>query len=209
MSGHLSSSLLLFLLLSLLVVAVETLSEELSESGVLEDLDEDVVGLLDAAKSEESHTDLSKSSVVEDLVINILGLMDDLTNVSLLDQVLSLNHLVVKSQVVDLEKGCLDAHLRLTDALDKLDDLFNLDHGVLNGIDTTEALCNVTATFSLHSLLDLGVDRVILVVNVLELDEGNTAAEGLQIELVDEYHGLINQEKELVLVIDTLEVVNA
>ena len=138
MSGHLSSSFLLFLLLGLLVVTVETLSEELSESGVLEDLDEDVVGLLDAAESEESHTDLSKSSVVEDLVINILGLMDDLTNVSLLDQILSLDHLVVKSQVVNLEKGRLDTHLRLTHTLNQLNDLVDLGARVLHKVDALE-----------------------------------------------------------------------
>lgn len=71
------------LLSSLLLMAIDSLSKQFPEPGALEDLNKHLMGLLDPAQTEESHTNLSESTVVKNLVIDLLH-ADHLADVGLL-----------------------------------------------------------------------------------------------------------------------------
>ena len=64
MMWQLSALLLNFEFLCLVLLSTETLCKELLVSGVLINLDEDLMRLIDVAKSEGGHASLSQSSVV-------------------------------------------------------------------------------------------------------------------------------------------------
>ena len=81
---HETTLLLEFLLSGLFVMTIDTLSQEFTESGALEDFNEHLMRLLDHAQTETSHTYLGDGSVVQNLVVNVLQ-WNDLTNVSLLE----------------------------------------------------------------------------------------------------------------------------
>ncbi len=110
---HETTLLLDFLLSGLFVVTIDTLGQELTESGTLEDFNEHLMRLLDHAQAEAGHTNLSDGSVVQNLIINMLQ-RNDLTNVSLLKEVSCADHLVVQGQVVYLQKGRLHTHFWLS-----------------------------------------------------------------------------------------------
>ena len=93
-----------------------------------------------------------------------------------------------------------------------LDDVLNLCDRVLEEVDALDALGdllgNATDTL-LNSLLDLRVGAVVLVVEVSELDQGDPGAEDVKVELVEELHRVVDQEEQLVLIVDSLQIVNA
>ena len=112
--------------------------------------------LLDLTDAEEGHADLSKGTIVEDLVINNLH-ANDLADVSFLEQVFSLNHVIVEGQMVDLQQHSLDTHPGLANALHKLYDLIDLRARVLHEVDALELSSSGSLALLLDSLLDLGV----------------------------------------------------
>lgn len=69
-------------------------------------------------------------------------------------------------------------------------------------------LGSVGTGFLVDALLDLHVDRVVLVVKVGQLDKSDTGAEDVEVELGQEFLGLVNEEQELVLIVDALQVVD-
>ena len=112
--GHLPPLLLSLLLSRLLEVAtIHTLGKKLPEAWVLEDLDKDLVGGLDLAKSEVGHANLSQGPVVEDLIVDVLHI-DDLADVRLLEEILGAFDIIMEGFVIDLEQGCLNTHFRLS-----------------------------------------------------------------------------------------------
>ena len=60
----------------------------------------------------------------------------------------------------------------------------------------------------LDSLLNFGVHIIVLIVQVVELNQRDSGPCDNQIKLIQKSHGLVNQEKELVFVIDALKVLN-
>ena len=53
-------------------MTIDALRQELSESGILEDLHQNFMGLLDLTKSEQGHADLCQCSIVKNLVVHVL-----------------------------------------------------------------------------------------------------------------------------------------
>jgi hypothetical protein len=104
-----SSSLLDLLLLSLLQVLAEALTKKLLKSWVLVDLDQDLVGQLNIALSESSHTCLGDGSIVEDLVVYVL-IGNHGADVGLLKQVPGFSDSVVKSMMVNLAEEGFHSH---------------------------------------------------------------------------------------------------
>ena len=89
MMWQLSTLLLNFEFLRLVLLSTETLCKEFLVSGVLVNLDEDLMRLIDVTKSEGGHTSLSQSSVVQNLVIDWLD-SNHLTHMRFLHQVLDI-----------------------------------------------------------------------------------------------------------------------
>ena len=127
----------------------------------------------------------------------------------LLEKVFGLDHIVVESQVVHLEKCCLDLHLWQAKLVDLLYHLLDLCLRVVHEVDGLELGSGLVTTFLLNSLSDLLISLVVLVVTVLELDQSDSCLEYIQIELLKHLCGLVNQEEKLVLVVDSLKIVNA
>lgn len=127
----------------------------------------------------------------------------------LLEKVFGLNHIVMQSQVVHLKKRCLNLHLWQAKLVDLLDHLLDLCLRVFHEVDGLELGSSLVATFLLNSLLDLLISLVVLVVTILEFDQSNSCLEHIQIELLKHLCGLVNQEQKLVLVVNSLEIVDA
>ena len=62
----------------------------------------------------------------------------------------------------------------------------------------------ITTGSLLNSLLYLCVRAVVLIVKISELDQRNPGTEDIQVKLVEEFHRVVNQEQQLVLIVDTL-----
>ena len=132
-----------------------------------------------------------------------------LSNMRLFEQVFGNYNLIVKCQVIHLEESGLDSHLGLSMLLDKLYDLVDLRHRVVKEVDTLQAFRGlISAASHLNSLLDLDVSAIVFVVEIGELDQRDPGLEHIQVELIKEFHRVVNQEEQLVLVIYALQIVN-
>lgn len=78
MEGNLASEFFDFEFYGFLLKLHGTLSEQLTVSCVLADVNKTIVSLFDSTTAEESQTDLSDGSVVNNLIINYLKTNDSL-----------------------------------------------------------------------------------------------------------------------------------
>ena len=83
--------------------------------------------------------------------------------------------------------------------------LCNLLLRVLENVDRFEGLSKVLS-FSLNPLSDLFINYIVLVVEILKLDDGDSRPEHVQLKLLQECGYFVDQEKKNIFVIDSLQV---
>ena len=206
MVWHISLLLFNFFLKSFLLLSGKvtgTLSKTLLELWRLANVNQNLVAVFKETKSESTESNLNNSSVEKNLVGDLL-LGDDLRKSGLHQQVLGFIKLVVDGQVVNLEKSCLDLHLTVT-VCDHLGHEFcnNFLGWLLHEVQLFELLC-----LAFESLLGLGVDRVVLIVDSLELDEADLSNLLLVIMLFQMFQNLIAHFEEEAFISKSLEVFN-
>jgi len=87
--------------------------------------------------------------------------------------------------MVNLKQSGFYTHFRLSNSLNKADNFLDLDARVSEEIDVIHLSCGCF-TFLLNTPLDLCVCRVILVVNIGELDQRYSRLEDLEVKLLKE-----------------------
>lgn len=110
MVGNLSLKLLLLDLNWLIGLAGDTLGENFSQTGSLDNLNKDLVALFNQAKAESGKTELGNGTVVKDLVGNILE-MDGFSEMSLEQKLTALVEATVKTVMISLAEVGTDLHL--------------------------------------------------------------------------------------------------
>ena len=101
---------------------------------------------------------------------------DYLTHVGLQEQVSRLIEPVVETMMISLVESCPDSHPWVAVAVYLAHKLCNLLLRVLENVDRLERLSKVLS-FGLDPLSDLLINYVVLVVEILKLDDGDSGPE--------------------------------
>jgi hypothetical protein len=198
--GHLPFLFLGLLLNCLILKSGYLLGQEFSVLRVLANVRQTLVRLFDLASAEGRDSDLNQSPIVHDLVVNRLS-TDLLGHMHLHQQITCFSKLVVHSKVVYLLKTGSD-NLASNAALS------HVRHKIGDGLDAVFDEVHVFGGSLPQSGSYLLIDRILLVVNVVELDHGHSRLIlGLLLRL-EEGIKLVAQEKKPVLVVDSLDVVH-
>ena len=165
MERNLTLLFLSFKLVGFILSWWDSLGKKLLMFGILANISQNFVGLLDLTESKSSETNLDQCSIVHNLIFNWLHCYH-LWHMSFHHQISSFSELVVERKVVHLLKGHSDSLLGQTPLLHDVCKFTNSLLRVLKEVGP--AWCFA------HALLDRGVSEVVLIVDVVELNDGDT-----------------------------------
>ena len=123
------------------------------------------MAFLNQTEAESRQADLSDSSVVEDLAADVLQ-MDALTHMRLQQKLASFMEAAMEPVMVDLAECCLDLHLGRTMCVNLVHKVFNHEATLLGE--------KVAGVLGPRGLSKLGVEQIILVVEMFKFEEGDT-----------------------------------
>lgn len=132
--------------------------------------------LFNETKSESSHANLGDGSVIQDLTSDVLQ-VNYLTNVSLQQEILGMMESLVNTVVVHLEQGSLKLHFACSVIVNQGDEILN---------DLLTVLYDVSLVgIAVGHLRHLGVQLIILVMEMVKLDNADSSHLGEVVEILE------------------------
>ena len=170
MVGYLALYLFLFKLNRLVRLSAYSLSENFSQSGSTLNVNKDIMALLNHSKTECSNSNLSDSSVVKNLWSNILK-VNAFTDVSLKKKVSSLKESAVNTMMIGLLKCSSHLHFWWSISVNNSHKIFNNKARFF-----VRDIAWVFSWILILWSLELGIESIILIVNVVKLKQGDTSS---------------------------------